>query len=194
MLPTAAALCRPAPRWRALICAAGTALALQATPAQADLLWSWSYSGSGVSASGQLWTGDSANGHGEYLITNITGQRNGDPITGLWPAGSAIPGNEPFAVDNLVAANGQLTGEGIGIVLASGAYANVFFAAWQSPPGDVEFLSIPAGPLTQESSVRFELTGAAPEPGSAALAALALLAGWRVRRTVVASTDQNTAR
>ena len=46
---------------------------------------------------------------------------------GLQPAGTAVPGNEPFAVDNLVrTAAPQLTVHGFGFSLANGDYANPF--------------------------------------------------------------------
>src|SRR3954449_9652951 len=72
--------------------------------ADASLLWNWSYSGPGISAQGVFTTVDTPDSLGFYLITGITGVRNGDAITGLQPVGTPIPGNEPFAVDNLVRA------------------------------------------------------------------------------------------
>jgi hypothetical protein len=41
--------------------------------------------------------------------------RNGEAIIGLQAVGTAIPGNEPYNVDNLVRLSGsQLTGDGFG--------------------------------------------------------------------------------
>jgi hypothetical protein len=151
--------------------------------ARADITWIWSYSGSGIAASGTLKTGDTPNAAGFYQILDIAGSRNGDPITGLFPTGSAIPGNEPFAVDNLIRAGGpdQLTGDGFGVTFASGAHTNPFFADFLSPPAYLEFFSSPAG--TTELPVSFTAKPV-PEPSSIAvlLAGLGLLA-WRGRAT-----------
>jgi hypothetical protein len=75
-------------------------------------------------------------------------------ITGLQPAGTAIPGNEPYAVDNLVNATPpQLTVHGFGFLLANGNYANPFYKGSTSY---YEYLSVPphvngAGPETPVS-------------------------------------------
>ena len=84
-------------------------------PAGALLLWNWSYSGAGVSASGTFTTNDAPDGAGYYQIVGITGTDNGAAITVLQPTGRAIPGNEPYAVDNQVsAAEPHLTTLGFG--------------------------------------------------------------------------------
>lgn len=158
--------------------AAGLASASTATPVQ---LWNWSYSGSGISAAGTLTTGQSSNASGFYEILAISGQRNGDPITGLQPAGTAIPGNEPFVVDNWIKADGQLTGEGFGYKTQSGSYANVFFAEWLSPPANMEFMTIPAQGYSHEAVVSFQLQ-AVPEPTTWALLSLGGLALMAARR------------
>src|SRR6516164_1165856 len=72
--------------------------------AKALLLWNWSYSGAGISASGTFTTNDAPDAAGFYQIVEITGSDNGATITGLQPTGTPIPGNEPYAVDNLVSA------------------------------------------------------------------------------------------
>ncbi|WP_341528439.1 hypothetical protein WKK05_03565 [Nostoc sp. UHCC 0302] len=66
------------------------------------LSWDWNYSGTGIAASGTLTTNDTADDFGFYQILGISGIRNGETITGLQPAGTPIPGNEPFNVDNLI--------------------------------------------------------------------------------------------
>src|SRR5580692_4366574 len=83
---------------------AAAILLIQGQPATASLLWNWSYSGAGVSASGTFTTNDTPDGAGLYQIVGITGTDNGATITGLQPTGTPIPGNEPYAVDNLVSA------------------------------------------------------------------------------------------
>jgi hypothetical protein len=136
---------------------AAAILLIQGQPATASLLWNWSYSGAGVSASGTFTTNDAPNGAGFYQIVAITGTDNGATITGLQPTGTPIPGNEPYSVDNLVsAAEPHLTAHGFGFSLANGNYANPFY----NGSGYFEYLSVPpyvngAGP---ERRVSFSAT------------------------------------
>lgn len=171
--------------------AAAAAIA-PASRAEAALLWQWSYAGDAVSAAGTFTTGDAADADGYYGITAITGARNGVAITALQPAGTAIPGNEPFAVDNLVRLQGtQLTVEGFGYALSDGSYANPFYADFLSPPGYLEFHSVApfdAGSVGMEDSelpIVFQagIVGAVPEPAAAALAACGL--AWMGLRAAV---------
>jgi hypothetical protein len=102
-------------------------LLAQVRPADAALTWKWLYSGAGIFAAGTFTTSDNPNSEGFYQILGITGTDNGATITGLQPTGTAIPGNEPYAVDNLVRiASPQLTIHGFGFSLANGDYANPF--------------------------------------------------------------------
>ena len=177
--------------WSDLILARCAAIALGlclalAAPAQASLLWSWSYSGTGISAGGTLTTADTADSQWLFQIVGITGTRNGQTITGLQPTGTAIPGNEPFAVDNLLSASGpQLTGNGFGYAIADGTFANPFFADFLSPASYLEFFSAPPftsgiGPEDSELPVHF--TAAVPEPASAGLVVTALVGLVALRR------------
>ena len=75
---------------RLLIAAA--VLLTQGQPAQALLLWNWSYTGAGVSASGTFTTNHAPDAAGFYQIVGITGADNGVTITGLQPTGTPIPG------------------------------------------------------------------------------------------------------
>jgi hypothetical protein len=146
---------------------AAAILLTQGQPANALLLWNWSYSGAGVSASGTFTTNDAPDGAGFYQIVGISGTDNGATITSLQPTGTAIPGNEPYAVDNLVsAAEPRLTTHGFGFSLANGNYANPFY----NGSGYYEYLSVPpyvngAGP---EKPVSFS-AAIAPEPSAASL-------------------------
>ncbi len=136
-------------------------------PSEALLRWNWSYSGTGLSASGTFTTNDATDEAGFYQIVEITGADNGVTITGLQPTGSAIPGNEPYAVDNLVStAEPRLTEHGFGFSLANGNYANPFY----NGSNYYEFLSVPphlkgAGP---ETPVSFS-AATVPEPSAASL-------------------------
>jgi MYXO-CTERM domain-containing protein len=144
--------------------------------AQASVTWNWQYDGDAVAAAGTFVTADAPDADGWYQITAITGSRNGVAITGLQPTGTAIPGNEPYAVDNLVRLDdGQLSWDGFGYALANGAYANPFSTGTQA----YEYLSTPpyvtgAG---LETAVTFHASPV-PEPATAwlALAALGALA------------------
>jgi hypothetical protein len=150
---------------RLLIAAA--ILPIHGQTAKALLLWNWSYNGTGVSASGTFTTNDAPDAAGFYQIVGITGTDNGATITGLQPTGTPIPGNEPYAVDNLVSAvEPRLTVHGFGFSLANGDYANPFYNGWNY----FEYLSVPphkngAGP---ERPVSFSAT-IVPEPSAASL-------------------------
>jgi hypothetical protein len=91
----------------------------------------------------------------------------GATITSLQPTGTAIPGNEPYAVDNLVSAvEPRLTTHGFGFSLANGNYANPFY----NGTSYYEYLSVPpyvngAGP---EKPVSFA-AAIVPEPSAASL-------------------------
>lgn len=145
--------------------------------------WQWQYDAAGIAASGTFTTTDAPDVDGFYAITAITGSRNGVAITGLQSAGTAIPGNDPYAVDDLVSLAGpQLTWNGFGYALADGSFANPFSdgtTAW-------EYLSVAPWPEGggQELAVAFTATPV-PEPATAwlALAGLAGIAAMRRART-----------
>jgi len=150
-------------------------ITLTALPANAAIQWNWSYSGAGIAANGTLTTVDAANSDGGYLITGIGGTRNAETITGLQPTGTAIPGNEPFAVDNLIFAGPgpQLTGHGFGFSTSGGNYSNPFYADFLPAPGYLEFFSAPPfapgtpGAEDSELPIRFSAAPVlTPEPAS----------------------------
>lgn len=108
-------------------------------PAAASLLWNWSADGNAVHASGTFTTDDGPDADGFYHITAISGTVNAATITALQPAGTAVPGNAGFPVDNLVSATGsQLTGHGFGFAASDGAYHNPFFFG-----GYRDYISVP---------------------------------------------------
>jgi hypothetical protein len=159
----------------------------QMQPAKAKLTWSWIYSGAGIYAAGTFTTSDSQNISGFYQIIGITGTDNGVTITGLQPTGTAIPGNEPYAVDNLVSATApQLTEHGFGFSLANGDYANPF----HSGSSYYEYLSSP--PYTNGAGLETPISFAAsivPEPSSSwiMLTALVGLIGYHWRAQLSAT-------
>lgn len=129
---------------------------------QDSLTWAWQYAGvdpngAPITATGVLRTDRDPDGDGWYAIEHIDGHRNGVRITGLYPAGDAIPGNVdpstgvPFAGDNLLrpgdgAHAPQLDKAGLQFSLADGTYSNVFFASFKDPPTYLEFRSVPPFP------------------------------------------------
>jgi len=152
-------------------------IAAFAVPAHASTLWSWNYSGVGITASGTFTTLDNPDAQGGYLITAIAGTRNGQTITSLQPTGTWIPGNEPYAVDNLVSAGPgpQLTKAGFGFALADGTYSNPFYADFLPMPGYLEFYSMPDSDSSTELAVAFSATlVSTPEPGTFALLLLSV--------------------
>ena len=168
---------------RFLAAAAVCFAALSPTPSVQAATWSWDYSGAGIAAGGTFTTTEAPDSAGFYTVTAITGSRNGVAITGLEPDGSAIPGNDPYAVDNLVSIAGpQLTWNGFGYALADGSWVNPFSdgsTAW-------EYLSVPPYPegAGQEVAVSFS---AAPvdEPATVMLTLFGvcgLAAASRARR------------
>lgn len=142
----------------ALILFLSFAAALLAARAEA-LEWRWSYQGEGVQASGTFTTDDAPDTDGFYKIAAIGGQANGVAITGLQPAGTSIPGNEGYPVDNLVrTAAPQLSKSGFGYALVNGTYANPFYGAHFAKPGYYDFFSDPANGRTSEPIVTFSAT------------------------------------
>lgn len=164
-------------------------------PISASTLWNWSYLAPGIDASGTFTTEDNPDANGGYLITAIAGIRNGEIITGLQPTGTAIPGNDPFAVDNLVflGPGPQLTHNGFGFSTSAGNYSNPFYADFLPVPVYLEFFSIPPftgtpGVDAFEVAVEFSATPAPiPEPASYILTSggFACLCLVRARRRIL---------
>jgi hypothetical protein len=96
------------------------------------------------------------NADGFYEITAISGEANGIAISGLETAGTSVPGNDGYPVDNLVRADApRLTAHGFGYALADGTYANPFYGAHFAKPDYYALFSDPANARTSEPSVAF---------------------------------------
>lgn len=123
----------------------------------ATLRWRWRYHtpkgapGPSIKARGSFITDRDPDGDGDFEILSIKGKRNGDKITGLFPAGSSIPGNSPYQGDNVIrrrtASDGerrapQLNTNGFQFALEDGSYSNVFFASFLSPQTYLDFHSV----------------------------------------------------
>ncbi|MCV3214830.1 PEP-CTERM sorting domain-containing protein [Plectonema radiosum NIES-515] len=151
-------------------------LVLGTMQAASALNWNWNYSGTGIAANGTFSTNNTPNDLGFYQISGITGTRNGETITGLQAAGTPVPGNEPFNVDNLISLNTQqLSTNGFGYSTSLGNYSSPFFADFLTPPGYLEvFSAIPLIPGFQnfgledsELPIRFSASIiTVPEPNS----------------------------
>jgi hypothetical protein len=133
-------------------------------------------------ANGIFTTNDTPNDLGFYQILGIGGKRNGDDITGLFTTGVPIPGNEPFAIDNLISLNPQqLTGDGFGYSTSKGNFVSPFFASFLPVPGYLEVFSAPPftpgfenfGPEDSELAINFSAT---PRPIPENSQAIALIA------------------
>ncbi|MEH1870128.1 PEP-CTERM sorting domain-containing protein [Nostoc sp.] len=110
--------------------------------AASALSWDWNSSGTGIAANGTFTTNDTPNNSGFDAITGIIGTQNGETITGLQPTGTAIPGNEPFNVDNLISFDTpQLTDNGFGYSTLGGKYYNTYFTSSLPTPGYFEVAS-----------------------------------------------------
>ena len=183
----------------ATVLAATSGLVFAPVQAASALSWNWNYSGTGIGASGTFTTTDTPDDLGFYLISAITGTRNGETITGLQTTGTPIPGNEPFNVDNLISFNSQqLTGDGFGYSTKSGNYSSPFFASFLPTPGYLEVFSAP--PIVpgfenlvspdSELPISFSATTiTVPEPTSilSLLALGTLCAGFAPKRKKLAS-------
>jgi hypothetical protein len=139
---------------------------IQVKHSAADTLkWQWRYrtpkgaTGPSIRARGTFITDSDPDGDGAFAIQRIKGRRNRDRITGLYPAGTSIPGNSPFEGDNLVRRDrtsdgGQLTTGGFQFALDDGSYSNVFFASFLSPQVYLDFHSVspfPQGAIAPNS-------------------------------------------
>lgn len=146
--------------------------------ARADALqFAFTYSGDGVTTTGTLTTEDTPLG-GPFLVTGITGTRNGDPITGLLDP-DTLNGN-----DNLLAPTSPfLTGFGIGFAVGDLSYALFVSASTAQGCGGVleirgataERVAPGASPCFDGPTIPVALSVVVPEPATALLLGAGLL-------------------
>jgi len=124
--------------------------------AEASLLWRWSCEGKDFRASGAFTTTDKPNADGFYEIIGIEGEADGVAIVGLQKAGTAMPGNAGYPVDNLVRLKRpQLTKDGFAFALANKTYVSPFYGAHFAKPDYYAFIVDPASGRSREPAVTF---------------------------------------
>jgi hypothetical protein len=159
--------------------AIGLWVAASAAASAGVLNWNFSYTGLGTSVSGVLTTSDvqlpaftngTSNG---YAILGITGNRNGVPISGVFPPSGAISSNAGFLYDNvLYSTDPHFDFRGMLYQTQPGNLYNVWFDVgkyWEGYfPENSRVMTV--NELTYGGVERVS------EPGALALVALALLA------------------
>lgn len=149
---------------------------LSATSALAVTTWNFSYSGTGVTASGSFTTAGNALVAEDIL--SISGVRNGVSITGLVPVGQ----DPDFFYDNqFTIAQPNFTDGGMVYSLANGQNINVYFFA-----GTYTDLFVVGGVTPVETSITWNVAAApVPEPATvlSMLAGLGLMGAFVRRRS-----------
>jgi hypothetical protein len=154
--------------FQGLLTAAVAALALAGVPAHADTLWHFTYSGSGVSASGSFETvGD---GSTPSLVEWITGTySDGTTVNGaLSLIPTTVPGENTspdgvYFYDNLFGGSSQLSADGL-LFLAGTQEVNLYN---DPTTGITNVTNYGAGFVS--TPVAFSATVAVPEPGMLAM-------------------------
>ncbi len=139
-----------------------SALAAAVTPAHADTVWNWSFSGNGITASGQFDTvGD---GSTPSLVQWITGTYADSFVSGAITGLVTLGTDGGFFYDNLFGGSPQVDLDGV-LFDVGGTHVNLFYdqGSYQVGSYDGQGTEVP---------VTFT-AGAVPEPASMAM----LLAG-----------------
>jgi hypothetical protein len=154
-----------------LLTVAVSALALAGAPAQADTLWNFTYSGSGVSASGSFATvGDGSTPSAvEWITGTYTDATIHDGALTLIPAtvpGQNVTADGFYTYDNLFGGNPRLDSDGL-MFLAGSQEVNLYL---DSSLGMTSVTNHGAGfdttPVTFSATAA---TAAVPEPGTFAM-------------------------
>jgi hypothetical protein len=118
--------------------------ALPSTSALADTLYDFSFSGGGISGSGQFTT--SSGGPGYELITAISGTTDGQTITSLLPVGTFGTNDNRLLVPGL-----DFDNAGLSYGLANGEEINIYTVNTE-PATDEVFSQLPGGDEVFHSS------------------------------------------
>jgi hypothetical protein len=160
------------PLYRLVFGLAVALIAAMARPASADVIFDFSYTGPGVTASGQLITdGVLTAGGTAYTIIAITGTRNGGAIDGL-----DFPG--AFGNNNLLYLASPFVDDAGFSYSAGGVDYNVFFFGGVT----TEFHETAGPDVSVDVELLVTLATEVPEPATLALLGAGLLALGAARR------------
>ncbi|MFB2978470.1 PEP-CTERM sorting domain-containing protein [Microseira sp. BLCC-F43] len=109
--------------------AVAAGMLMASSPVSAAQLYNFSYSGTGINATGTLTLGDPGTDPGSFLITGMTGERNGVAISSLLPVGSYPTGPDTVPNDNLFFPNQdiKLTFAGLSFQTVDGNKYNPYY-------------------------------------------------------------------
>lgn len=135
---------------------------IASTPASAAQLYNFSYSGTDINAEGTFTTDGPGKEPGSFLITGITGQRNGVAITQLLPPGTYPVGPDVTPNDNLFFPNQdiKLTFPGFSFQTADNKQYNAYYDTDKS-----SYLECSTPRCDNDPQITFTATPV-PEPAS----------------------------
>lgn len=155
---------------------AGAAL-MAASVAHADTTWTWSYAGTGVTASGSFTTAGAALTPEDIL--SFTGTRNGVAILGLVPLAS----DENFTYDNqFTSVAPHFSEAGLLFDIGGGLPSSHINLYWDSNDGLIHDLQLNDDATAVTDTIVAFNVSAVPEPATYGMLALGLVAVGAVAR------------